>query len=488
MKRRTRVGFRLFAAVSLAMLTAAVLPLHSQQAATMGGSRSGPLSFRMDNGLDIIVFSDGSTDPARTELVFRGGASAQTKDNAGVFNLLSQLILGSAAPFEQASSPSCQVGTDRFVIGLSARKEELDEAFGFLREISDADRIAAAVARESALAQAREAAVFAAHAASADPAALLDASVNRKLFGKYPWRRELTGQEKTLAELPGDTILAAARAWFVPNNALLVVTGDVDGETVRDLAEKAFGSWKKAPDPLKQKLPVFPKPGVTRPTWLARQDPSIPVGTALVDIRYRGPDPDSEPQASRAAQLWAELADNPSGRLVAALAKSAPGFLKTEPIVARYVPEADSSWITLSASLKSDNAASRAQQFKEVARNTEMYAMKSNASYFKPDEYADAKNRLIEARTRSFETPEGAAKALEDAWILWSLEEFIAFPSALAKIGSKDIISLSDNYFMKNLEVVSLGLNPADYAKQKKSLSGNGFEEVSQDKAFWWQK
>ena len=338
------------------------------------------------------------------------------------------------------------------------------------------------------MAQARATAIQAARIASLDPASIFEASVNRKLFGKYPWRRDIAGQEKTLAELPAEAVAVAVRASFAPNSALLVLAGDIEPDAAKTAAENAFGSWNKPVDAPKQRVSAFPTPGVTRPTWLVRQDPAIPEGSARVELRYRGPDPDSEPKAARAAVLWAELAGTPTGRFASVLAKSAPGFMKSEGLAVRYVPVAGSAWIGISASLKSDNAASRTQQFKELARNTEMYAMKSNSSYFKAEEYAAARNRLLEARTEALESPEGAGRALADAWILWGLDDYFAFPEALAKTGAKDIVALADTYFMKNLEVVSLGLNPADYSKQKKTLLTNGFEEVSAEKAFWWQK
>jgi zinc protease len=503
--------------ICVGMLACVLSPLYSQQQtaampAAMPGAMPGFLSFRLENGLDVAIVTNPNHGSVRAELVFRGGSSAQTRDDAGIFSLISGFMresrdgFGGSSPlvaWDASAAGSAQAsfdglrqrdapifaepGIDRFVVGLDCSQERLESDLDTLRRISDPESIAS-LAQGPAMDAARNAALAATRSASLDPAALLEASVNRKLFGKYPWRRDIAGQEKILAGLSAEAVAAQARAWFVPNNALLVLAGNIDPERARIAAETAFGSWRRSADPRKQKTPAFPTPGVTRPTWLFRQDSAIPEGSARVDMRYRAPDPDSVPRAARAAALWAELAGNPAGRFAAALAKSAPGFMKSEGLGVRYVPETGSAWIGISATLKSENAASRSQQFKEVARNTEMYAMKTNASYFKPEEFEAARNHLLGKRTEAFESAAGAGRALADEWILWGLDLYATFPEALAKTGAKDIASLADIYFMKNLEVLSLGLNPADFAKQKKNLLANGFEEVSADKAFWWQK
>ena len=41
---------------------------------------------------------------------------------------------------------------------------------------------------------------------------------------------------------------------------------------------------------------------------------------------------------------------------------------------------------------------------------------------------------------------------------------------------------------MRNLEVVALRMNPADFEREKNSFAGSGFETISPADAFWWQK
>jgi zinc protease len=47
------------------------------------------------------------------------------------------------------------------------------------------------------------------------------------------------------------------KSWFVPNNATLIVAGDVTMERLKPELERAFGSWKSGTAPKKQ-LDILP--------------------------------------------------------------------------------------------------------------------------------------------------------------------------------------------------------------------------------------
>ncbi|HEY4183067.1 MAG TPA: insulinase family protein [Kofleriaceae bacterium] len=55
--------------------------------------------------------------------------------------------------------------------------------------------------------------------------------------------------EASIAAIDRDAVLAWHKAWFVPENAILVVAGDVDSKKLKGDLERAFGGWKKGPTP-----------------------------------------------------------------------------------------------------------------------------------------------------------------------------------------------------------------------------------------------
>ncbi|MGE0396660.1 MAG: M16 family metallopeptidase [Kofleriaceae bacterium] len=55
--------------------------------------------------------------------------------------------------------------------------------------------------------------------------------------------------EASIAAIDREALVAWHKAWFVPGNAMLVVTGDVDAAKLKGDLERSFGRWAKGPTP-----------------------------------------------------------------------------------------------------------------------------------------------------------------------------------------------------------------------------------------------
>ncbi len=60
--------------------------------------------------------------------------------------------------------------------------------------------------------------------------------------------------------LKRDELIAWHKTWFVPNNAILVVAGDVDPKEIKGELERAFGRWKQGAVP---PTPTYKEPGLS---------------------------------------------------------------------------------------------------------------------------------------------------------------------------------------------------------------------------------
>ena len=83
--------------------------------------------------------------------------------------------------------------------------------------------------------------------------------MNKYLYGEgHPYSNPYTGTgyEETVAQLTRDDVLKFYNTWLKPNNATLVITGDVEMKDLKAKLEKSFGKWKKGDVP---KI-TFPKP------------------------------------------------------------------------------------------------------------------------------------------------------------------------------------------------------------------------------------
>jgi len=461
---------------------------------TIGADAEGLARYALSNGLELYVLRDASTPLARMQLAFKAGGIAQSAETAGRFRLLERSLLrqsdqGLPSPVAVSlaglGATALDGGTyaDGMSYWFTIPSSLLAQGLGFW---------ATAFAGSAAQVVEVEAAIGESLAAASDPAAIFRAALDKRLFPKYPWRLDLLGSEQTLRGATAPSLEALRSLWLVPANAALFVGGDVDPETVRAEAERAFSKWKAAPDPWNKPLAPQAKPGVARPTWIVYPDPSLPEGLGAVEARYRGPDPAADPAASMAARLWSALAADPAGRFKAALTKDLPGLQGAGSIAAAYVARRDSSYLAVGAYFVVDPAspsADRARLFKERVRGFELTAMKADpARYFGPAEIEAAKARLLREREAATDDAEGAIAALAEDWLVSSVDQNLGFAAALAKTGAAELAAFLDSYFMKNLEVVSLRMNPVDHERERKSLANSGFELVTASNAFWWKK
>lgn len=460
-----------------------------------------PLSFfTLGNGLEVIFAPIPDSARVSLGIVFRGGAEAQTKANAGLFRLLEHLLFrgttaspGGPEPAEaiEALDPAAIDGgalSDRFALSFLLAPEMLAQGIDTIAYLFSALRLAAVFSDPLTLEKAKSDSLADIKDALSAPEAVYEAAMAKKLFSSAPWRFDIAGSEAVVKAAGEASIKALAASWLVPNNAALIVAGDFIPEQAKTMIDKAFASWKKAADPLKTTLPSFPKPGVTRPALMVYADASLEPEEAVIEMRYRGPDAASSRAA--AAALWAEMAARPDARLAAAIAKTMPKHASPSPPVINYRLSKSASWFSVSIKIRLDakaNPADTVLAFKESVRGTEMYAMKTNASYFGAKEYEEAKEAIARRAQDARADPWAAGAVIAEGWILGGSAWLDAWPERVAKVDSKDLSLFADEYFMKNLEVIAIRLDPLSYAAKKKNFDAYGFEAIAAQNAFWWQ-
>ena len=490
--------------IATGLAAAQAQPAQTAQAQPTQSAQAQPAaefsSFTLDNGFSVLCQTIPGSGAVSLGIAFRAGADAQTKKTAGLFRLLEHVAFrgDAAAPGEDEPAGALEslgatalaggAGRDRFGFSFLVAPPMVGEGLDTIAYLFSRLRLETAFADPKALDEARKASLADIEAAAASPAAVYDAAIAKKLFSAAPWRFDIPGAEPVVAGATEENLKALAETWLVPNNAALILAGDFSPKDIRPLAEKAFAAWKKAADPWKTPSAAFPKPGVTRPTTMVYADESIPVGEALLEMRYRGPD--SASSRSAAAELWAEMASQPDGRFALAVGKGMPKATAPSAIIARCEASPDAAWFSVSARIKlaaSTNAADAAFSFKEVARGAEMYAMKTQAGYFAASDYEKAKAALLSRRAAALAEPAAAGAALADGWIMGGVDWYRTWPDRIGKVSPKDITAFADEYFMKNLEVVTVRLNPKDYAARKKTFDAYAFEAIVPQKAFWWK-
>jgi zinc protease len=107
-----------------------------------------------------------------------------------------------------------------------------------------------------------------------NPEARLTEQVMAALYLNHPYGRPVIGWRQEIEKLDREDALAFYRRFYAPNNATLLIAGDVDAQEIRPLAERTFGRIAPQPAiPAHRMRPQEPTPAAPRTVTLS--DPRV---------------------------------------------------------------------------------------------------------------------------------------------------------------------------------------------------------------------
>ncbi|MBI1965175.1 MAG: insulinase family protein, partial [Betaproteobacteria bacterium] len=128
----------------------------------------------------------------------------------------------------------------------------------------------------------------------------------------HPYRSPIIGWMNDIENLRVEDALDFYRRWYAPNNAIVVVVGDVEPQQVFQLAEKHFGAYQAKPLPQRKPQEEPEQRGIRRLTVKA------PAELPYVMMAYRAPalrDPERDWEPYALEMLAAVLDGNEAARL-----------------------------------------------------------------------------------------------------------------------------------------------------------------------------
>ena len=152
-----------------------------------------------------------------------------------------------------------------------------------------------------------------------NPFFYLNRTVMDKLFYKYPTRKNALGTRESVLSATTDKMRTIQSRYYVPNNAALVVAGDVKAEDVFRFAEESFGNWKRREtDPFKE-FPLVEHPALPKSEgYIVEQ----PVQNVLINIGWHGPSIGKDDAATYAADVFSYILSQPNSRFQRAMVDS----------------------------------------------------------------------------------------------------------------------------------------------------------------------
>jgi len=97
-----------------------------------------------------------------------------------------------------------------------------------------------------------------------NPRAMAFERLNAAMYVAHPYHHPVVGWMSDLENMQLNDVRAWYENWYVPNNAVLVVAGDVDPQNVFALAEKYYGPIKARPLPIRKPQTEPEQKGIRR--------------------------------------------------------------------------------------------------------------------------------------------------------------------------------------------------------------------------------
>lgn len=239
-----------------------------------------PTTFTLDNGLQVVVIQDHRT-PVVTQMIwYKVGSADETPGKSGLAHFLEHLMFKGTEkhPSGEFSQTVLRIG------GNENAFTSLDYTGYFQRVTRDhlatmmefeADRMTGLVLKDENVLPERDVVLeeFNMRVAN-NPEARLNEQMMAALYLNSPYGRPVIGWRHEIEKLNREDALAFYKRFYAPNNAILVIAGDVDPKEVRPLVQRTFGGIARQPAIAAQRTrPQEPPPAGPRTVTLA--DPRV---------------------------------------------------------------------------------------------------------------------------------------------------------------------------------------------------------------------
>jgi zinc protease len=233
---------------------------------------SGPevSSFALDNRLEVVVIPDRRVPVATHMIWYRNGSADDPLGESGIAHFLEHLMFKGtdkhpAGEFSQVVSAlggqeNAFTSFDYTAYFQRVAREHLKTMMEF-----EADRMTGLVLDETVVAPERDVVLEERRMrVETDPAAQLSEAMAAALFVHHPYGIPIIGWMHEIETLDRDHALAYYRRFYTPENAILVVAGDVTGDEVRELAEATYGRVAPRGEAPVRTRPREPEPRAAR--------------------------------------------------------------------------------------------------------------------------------------------------------------------------------------------------------------------------------
>ncbi|TPJ52081.1 MULTISPECIES: pitrilysin family protein [unclassified Mesorhizobium] len=295
-------------ATSLALVIAGLAP--ATFAADKRPAEFKVTDFLLDNGMEVVVIPDHRS-PIVTHMVwYKVGSADEPPGKSGIAHFFEHLMFKATAnraagEFDRAVSDIGGSNNAFTSYDYTAFHETVAPSALELMMSFEADRMRNLILTDDVIKTERDV-ILEERRSRIDnsPEAVLEEELDATLWQNQPYRIPVIGWMQEMEQLNRTDAIAFYNKYYQPNNAVLIVAGDVEPDTVKALAEKTYGKIARGPDLPPRVRPVEPEQNTRRTVTLSDARVSVPnFSTQWVVPSYHT----AKPGEAEALDLLAEI-------------------------------------------------------------------------------------------------------------------------------------------------------------------------------------
>nr|WP_106752426.1 pitrilysin family protein [Pannonibacter carbonis] len=221
-------------------------------------------SFTLANGLEVVVIPDRRAPVVTHMIWYRVGAADEPAGQSGVAHFLEHLMFKgtktrpngafSAAVASIGGQENAFTSNDYTAYFQRVAKEHLP----LMMEL-EADRMQNLVLTDEVVAPERDVVLEERRMrVDSDPSSRLQEALSAVTYVNHPYGSPVIGWQSEIEALNSKSAIDFYDRFYTPNNAVLVVAGDVDADEVRKLAEATYGKVERRAEPEARLRPAEP--------------------------------------------------------------------------------------------------------------------------------------------------------------------------------------------------------------------------------------
>jgi zinc protease len=448
-------GRAAMAASAVIVLLSSALPLSAQRAELEKTIQRRVMS----NGLEVIVVENHGVPLVTVEITVRNGSFTQSPEYEGLAHMFEHMFFKANDAYPRPDEFMDRGSEMGAVFNASTKEEQVNYYLTLSADSIEpglkflVSALLAPKFRQDELERERQVVLGEYDRNESSPGFKLEQEMGKKLWDGQFSRKNVIGNRQIIATVTPEKMRTIKDLYYVPNNSVLIISGDVNPASAFASAEKIFAPWKRGDDPF-VKAPIPPIPPMTRNTAVIDEEP---VNAVTAVIQWQGPSVRGDENATFAADVYSDVLNNPQSRFWHKLVDSG----LWQGVVVNYYTLNNVGPITVSGQTTPEKLREGlAMMFHELDESVK-------PGYFSQEELDDTKANRAVTTAFGVEKSSDFSHTIGFWWAVSGLEYYMKYIDEMAKRTPQDLRNYANKYIIGKPHVVGILMPHEDRVRIK---------------------